>query len=275
MEKVQIIVTGATGSMGSEAVRALAKRGSRVIMACRNLEKGEAVRKRILDDMPSADLQLMQVDMASLKSVASFVETLKAQDVVLSGLFNNAGIMNRHYRRTEEGFEQTLAVNYLAPYLLTRSLVPLFAPDAHVVNMVSLTCHLAHVRRDFFEKGPHDFRQLGTYGDSKLALLLFTIALSRKVDFRVNMADPGVVNSNMLHMERCYDGLADLVFRPFCKSPEQGIVPAMNAMTTDVNLHFFNGNKCREVPRKYMSNPNIDWLWETTESILREKGFFC
>ena len=275
MEKVQIIVTGATGSMGSVAVRSLAKQGCSVIMACRNLEKGEAVRKRILDEAPAAELQLMQVDMASMKSVASFVETLKSQGVALSGLFNNAGVMNRHYRLTEEGFEQTLAVNYLAPYLLTRSLVPLFKPDAHVVNMVSLTCHLAHVSRDLFEKGAEDFRQLGTYGDSKLALLLFTIALSRKVDFHVNMADPGVVNTNMLHMDRWYDGLADLIFRPFCKSPEKGVAPALKALTTDANLHFFNGNRCREVAKKYMSNPNIDWLWETTEVVLREKGFFC
>ena len=81
MEKVQIIVTGATGGMGSEAVRALAKQGHSVIMACRNLEKGETIRKRILDEIPSADLTLMQVDLASLKSVVEFTETIKKQNI--------------------------------------------------------------------------------------------------------------------------------------------------------------------------------------------------
>lgn len=275
MDKVQIIVTGATGSMGSEAVRALAKKGHSVIMACRNLEKGEAVKKSILEEMPAAELQLMQADLASLSSVVSFTDALKEQGVALSGLFNNAGVMNRRYGLTVDGFERTLAVNFLAPYLLTRRLIPLFTPDAHVVNMISLTCHLGHVGRDLFEKGPKDFRQLGAYGDSKLALLLFTIALSRRVRFHVNMADPGVVNSNMIHMDRWYDGLADVVFRPFCKSPAKGVVPALNALATEETLHFFNGNRCREVPGKYMSHQDIDWLWEITEVELRKKDFSC
>ncbi|MDO5316941.1 MAG: SDR family NAD(P)-dependent oxidoreductase [bacterium] len=273
MEQVQMIITGATGSIGSEAVRAMAKRGYAVIMACRNVEKGEAVKRRLLEENPSARLQVMQVDMASLKSVNRFVESLKDQGVALSGLFNNAGVMNRSFALTEDGFEQTVAVNYLAPYLLTRRLMPLFLPDAHVVNMVSLTCHLAHVDRDFFDKKEDDFRQLGTYGDSKLALLLFTIALSQRADFHVNMADPGVVNSKMLHMSRWYDGLADRVFRPFCKSPEKGALPAVNALTTEERLRFFNGNRCRKVPRKYMDNPQIEWLWATTEALLQRQGF--
>ena len=268
-----MIITGASGSIGSEAVRAMAKKGHAVIMACRNVEKGEAVKQRLLEENPSAQLHVMQVDMASLKSVARFAETLKDQGVALSGLFNNAGVMNRKFALTEEGFEQTLAVNYLAPYLLTRQLMPLFMPDAHVVNMVSLTCHWAHVDADFFEKKESDFRQLGTYGDSKLALLLFTIALSQKVGFYVNMADPGVVNSNMIHMNRWYDGLADRIFRPFCKSPEKGALPAVNALTTNERLQYFHGNRNRAVPRKYMENPQIDWLWEKTETVLKDKYY--
>ena len=76
-------------------------------------------------------------------------------------------------------------------------------------------------------------------------------------------------------MDRWYDGLADAIFRPFCKSPEKGAIPAVNAMATNDYLHFFVGNKCRIVPHKYLTNPNIDWLWKTTENILSEKGFLC
>lgn len=275
MEKIQIIVTGATGGMGSEAVRALAKQGRSVIMACRNLEKGVAVKKRILEEVPSADLTLMQVDLASLKSVAEFVEMIKDQSVKLDGLFNNAGIINRHFALTEDGFEQTVAVNYVAPYLLTRRLLPMFTENAHIVNMVSLTHYIAKLDRDFFEKGEKDFRQLGTYSDSKMALLLFTIALSQRVGFHVNMADPGVVNTGILRMNRWYDSLADVLFRPFCKSPEKGALPAVNALTTNEYLHYFKGNTCCEVPEKCLSNPYIEWLWEITEKVLQEKGFSC
>ena len=77
MEKVQVIVTGASGSIGSVAVRALAQRGYRVIMACRNVEKGEKTKTEIQKSLPEADLQVMQVDMASLKSVKSIADSLK------------------------------------------------------------------------------------------------------------------------------------------------------------------------------------------------------
>lgn len=261
--------------MGSEAVRALTKQGRSVIMACRNLEKGEALKKRILEEIPSADLTLMQVDLASLKSVAEFTEAIKGQGIKLDGLFNNAGIINRHFVLTEDGFEQTVAVNYVAPYLLTRRLLPTFTENAHIVNMVSLTRYIAKVDRDFFEKGEKDFRQLGAYSDSKLALLLFTIALSRRVGFYVNMADPGVVNTGIIRMERWFDPLADVLFRPFCKSPEKGVLPAVNALSTNEYLHYFKDDTNCEVPEKCLSNPHIEWLWETTEQILQKKGFLC
>lgn len=275
MGKGQIIITGATGSIGFEVVRAMAKRNYSVIMACRNVSKGEQAKEKILGENPNADLQVMQVDMSSLTSVMQFAEALKSSRVKLDGLFNNAGTMQRNYVLTEDGFEQTVAVNYLAPYLLTRKVLPLFKAEANLVNMVSLTCHFSTLKRDFFKKGQKDFRQLGTYGDSKLALLLFTIALAREVDFHVNMADPGVVNSSMLHLDRWFDSLADVLFRPFCKSPEKGAVPAVNALTTSKSLRYFKGRKCCKVPKKYMSNPNVEWLWENTERVLKEKGFYC
>lgn len=272
MEKVQVIVTGASGSIGSAAVRAMAQRGFSVIMACRNLEKGERVKSEILSFLPEADLKLMQVDMASLKSVKHFADTLKDSGIRLAGVFNNAGTMNRNFTLSEDGFERTIVVNYIAPYFLTRSLLPLFQPDAHIVNMVSLTCSMAKIDNTFFEKTEKDFSQLGVYGDSKLALLLFTVALSQKTEFHVNMADPGVVNSNMISLGRWFDPLADALFRPFCKSPEKGAIPAINALTTDVSGKYFVGKNYRNVNQKYMSNPKIEWLWETTEKLLFQKG---
>ena len=273
MEKVQVIVTGASGSIGSAAVRALAQRGYRVIMACRNVEKGEKVRTEIQNSLPEADLQVMQIDMASLKSVKSFADSLKDNGMQLGGIFNNAGTMNRNFALSEDGFEKTIAVNYIAPYFLTRSLLPLFQPDAHIVNMVSLTCGMAKLDRTFFEKTEKDFNQLGTYADSKLALLLFTLALSQKNGFHVNMADPGVVNSNMISLGRWFDPLADAVFRPFCKSPEKGAIPPVNAMTSELSGKYFVGKKCKDVPGKFLSHPEIEWLWNETEELLRKRGF--
>ena len=264
------VVTGASGSIGSEVVKALARQGKPVVMACRNLEKGEAARQRILQGLPEAALELMTVDMASLDSVARFTVALKERYSSLGGLFNNAGTMNRRYVLTEDGFENTLQVNYLAPYLLTRRLQPLLTDGGHLVNMVSLTRYIAKVDRRLFERGERGFRQLGAYSDSKLALLLFTIALSKRVGFPVNMADPGVVNSNMIHMDRWFDPLADRLFRPFCKSPEQGAVPAVNALNSENHLYFFRGHQSFPLPEKQCEHPDLEWLWRETEQRLMQ-----
>ncbi len=265
MEKIQIIITGASGSIGSATVRAMAQRGCSVIMACRNLEKGESVKLLIMKELPEADLQVMQVDMASKKSILSFVETLKGNGVRLSGLFNNAGTLNRDFRLTDDGFEQTVAVNYLGHYMLSRLLLPLMTEDANIVSMVSLSCRYGHLDRDFFQKGASDFRQIGTYADSKLALLLFMLALAKHTGCRVNLADPGVVNSNMIHMNRWFDPLADILFRPFCNTPEKGARPAVNALCSHDTLRYYVGKGDKDIPRRYLNHELIDWLWDETE----------
>lgn len=271
-ENKPYVVTGASGSIGSEVVKALAGQGKPVIMACRNMEKGREVQKRILKAVPGADVDLMEVDMASLASVCRFADALKGLGTKIGGLFNNAGTINRQYELTEDGFEKTLQVNYLAPYLLTRRLLPMFDGKTHLVNMVSLTRYIAKVDRRLFERGEKEFRQLGAYSDSKLALLLFTIAFSKRVDFPVNMADPGVVNSNMIHMDRWFDPLADRFFRPFCKTPEQGAVPAVNALNSENHLFFHRGHKAFALPERYQNHPDLDWLWTETENRLKIVG---
>lgn len=260
-----VVITGATGAMGSAAVRMMAEKGCPVIMACRDMKRGEACKKKILAELPKANLRVIALDLSSLASVRAFARTLADEGVTLAGLFNNAGVMNRNYKVTEDGLENTVQVNFVSPALLSRWLLPLMEPDGHIVNMVSLTCRIAKIDAHLLKMGEGDFRQLRTYGKSKLALLLFTIALSQHAGVHVNMADPGVVNSNMIHMSRWFDPLADAIFRPFCKSPEQGALPAVNALLSDETLHFFNGNKCREVPKRFLSNPLIQWTWDAVD----------
>lgn len=260
-----LVITGASGAMGSAAVKLMAEKGYPIIMACRNVEKGEACKAKIMADLPDADLRVKALDLSSLASVRSFAQSLSEEGVTISGLFNNAGVMNRSYKITEDGLENTLQVNFVSPALLSRWLLPLMEPDGHIVNMVSLTCRIAKIDEHLLEIEEKDFGQLKTYGKSKLALLLYTIAMAEHVDLHVNMADPGVVNSNMIHMNRWFDPLADKMFRPFCKSPEQGAKPAVNALLSEKTLHFFSGNKCSEVPNKFLSNPLIHWTWETVD----------
>lgn len=276
--KGTIIVTGATGSMGTAAVRQLTDKGYSVIMACRNMEKADNVRKDIIVRNPSATVYSLHLNLSGPDSIRKFASTVSAlipdEGLELKGLFNNAGIINRKYGLTDYGIERTLATNYIGPYLLTRLLLPLMANDAHIVNMVSLTCRYASVGKDLFDRPESRFSQLGTYADTKLALLLSSIALTDRLsgdnrNIRVNVADPGVVNSNMLSMGRWFDPLADALFRPFCKSPEKGVLPAINALHTGSSLMYFKGNGSKPIPEKYKSHPDIEWLWNKTAELCR------
>ena len=260
-----IIVTGASGSMGKAAVKALAAKGRSVIMACRNLEKGEAARREIMAQVPGAALRLLPLDLGSMRSVREFAAAVAGS--APSGLLNNAGVMPNRYSLTEDGLEQTVAVNYVGPYLLTRLLLDSLAPDAGIVNVISLTAKYAHIDEDLLQKGPEDFHQLRTYATSKLALILFSIELAKRCPFRVNMSDPGIVASDMIDLGRWFDPLADALFKPFCKRPEQGIAPALSALESPHTMRIFKRNKCLEVQERFLEHPLSGLLWEKTAQI--------
>lgn len=263
-----VVVTGASGSMGAAAVRSLASDGWRVIMACRNMAKGEAVRQSILTDVPGADIALMKLDLSSLASVREFCAALEEERI--DALFNNAGIISRGYSLTADGFENTLQTNYIGPYILTRAIAGKMSPGGVIVNMVSLTTRYGKVGRDIFERSEKQFSQLGTYSDTKLALLLFSIALARRYPaLKVSVADPGIVNSNMISMGRWFDPLADVLFRPFCRKPEKGVAPALKAISQATErasqcVELFSANGHRPLAKRYLNHPDIDWLWDET-----------
>lgn len=257
------MITGASGSMGAAAVRSVASRGGRVIMACRNLSKAGSVRESVIRDIPGAVIDIAELDLSSLASVRKFAEGLSGERV--DALFNNAGVINRDYRLTPDGMENTLATNYAGPFLLTGLLLPRMEDGSRVVDMVSLTCRYGNVDRTFFDRGEDRFSQLGTYSDTKLALLLSGIAFARRYGgIRFNFADPGIVNSNMISMGRWFDPLADVFFRPLCKRPEKGVSPALKALDSEACLHYFAGRFCHPVSDRYVSHPFIDWLFGET-----------
>lgn len=246
MNPGRFIVTGASGSIGREVVKGLAERGVPVLMACRNQKKGNAVMESILSEVPGADLQLGMVDLSSTASIREFAGSLG--EIEISGLFNNAGAIFRDFALTPEGVERTFAVNYFGPVTLTEELLPRLREGSVIVNMVSVTARISSLSAEDFRPDRKRFGQLKTYGKAKLALLRYSRELAgRRPDLIVNVADPGVVNSNMISMGRWFDPLADVIFRPFCKSPQKGAIPALNAIFSDRRMRYFSGNSSREM----------------------------
>lgn len=177
-----IIVTGGNSGLGYESVKAFSQKGAKVVLACRNLAKGEKAKNDILANKNSGEIHVMQLDLANLASVKIFAEQFKQQYNQLDVLLNNAGIMATPNIKTDDGFEAQLGTNHLGHFALTGHLLPLLkgTPQSRVVNVSSL----AHKggKMDFndlmFEKC-RKFKPMRAYGQSKLANLLFTYELQR------------------------------------------------------------------------------------------------
>ena len=276
MEKNKIIVTGATGSIGLAATKSLLSKDFPVIMACRNIKKANSQRDILIKEFPHSEIDILELDLNSLSSIKMFAENIKNQGFKVDKLLNNAGIICRDFTVNDDGFETTVAVNYIGPLYLSSLMIPLMEDDFNIVNTVSVTRGVSRLDKHFFDLDKKRFSQLGTYGKAKYALFLSSLTLSENIkNGRVNLTDPGVVDSNMISMHRWFDPLADVLFRPFCKSPEKGAIPAVNALfykTTrqqdNETTRLFSGNKSKVVPQKHYDNPLRKWLWEESDKRL-------
>ena len=271
MERTQkdkvIIITGATGSTGIEATHEMARRGYTVIMACRNPHKAETVRAQVLQSQPTAEIEVHPLDLSSLASVRQFVANL--HDRHIDALFCNAGILAHSHTLSPDGYETDFATNYLGNALLCELIVPHMPQGSHIVNMVSLTTKYAHISPDWPEWKPSRFSRLGTYGSSKLALLYYTISLARRnPHLYINVSDPGIVDSSMITMGRWYDPLADLFFRPFIKTPRQGVQPALRALQSTDTLCYYVGKTNAPISSRFQSSPMVDTLWSQLRQII-------
>ena len=277
MKQKLAVITGADGGMGMEITRAVATAGYKVIMACRDPEIAEEKRQLIMRETGNIALEIVPVNLASLSSTASFANELLQRGEVITLLMNNAGTMETRRCITEDGLERTVSVNYVAPYLLTRKLLPLMGEGSRIVNMVSCTYAIGKLDfPDFFLRGKKGaFWRIPIYSNTKLALTLFTIALSKKVKEKgiiVNAADPGIVSTKIITMHMWFDPLTDLFFRPFIRTPRQGAATAISLLldedagkrtgTLNVSCHP------KQLSEKFFHHVQMKELWDRTEEIV-------
>ena len=279
MKQKLAVITGADGGMGMEITRAVATAGYKVIMACRDPEIAEEKRQLIMRETGNIALEIVPVNLASLSSTASFANELLQRGEAITLLMNNAGTMETKRRITEDGLERTVSVNYVAPYLLTRKLLPLMGEGSRIVNMVSCTYAIGKLDfPDFFLRGKKGaFWRIPIYSNTKLALTLFTIALSKKVKEKgiiVNAADPGIVSTKIITMHMWFDPLTDIFFRPFIRTPRQGAATAISLLldedagkrtgTLNVSCHP------KQLSEKFFHHVQMKELWDKTEEIVEK-----
>ena len=279
MKKLAII-TGADGCMGSEIARAVALKGYRVIMACKNLNRARQKRQWIIDESGNDDVEIIPIDLASLKSVKDFANTILQRDEPVALLMNNSGILEQEGRTiTEDGLERTVCVNYVGHYLLTRLLVPKMERGSRIVSMTSLTYMWGRIYfPSFFETGCRGFFwRIFPYCNSKLAITLFTLKLARELKdlgITVNCADPGVVATDIIYFKMWFDPITRAVFAPIIRTPRQGAATAIQLLLSpDVAQQTGTFNlSChvKKLKRKYTESPLIEELWQRTEDVVRK-----
>src|SRR5450755_368334 len=232
------VVTGSNTGLGFQVARVLADHGATVVLACRDMAKAETAADRIVTACPQAHVTAAHLDLASLASVRAAANALNDAYEHIDLLINNAGIMMPPYRQTEDGFEQQLGVNHLGPFALTGLLLNrMLATGGSRVVTVSIFLH-RRGRIDFGNLSlEHGYRRPAAYGRSKLANLLFTYELQRRLAAAgaatvALAAHPGYARTELSRNMPLPTRLgALLVEQVFGQSAAMGALPLLRAAT--------------------------------------------
>lgn len=227
------IVTGSNTGLGYETARALAAKGAHVVIAVRNLDKGRDAVDRIMASTPKADLKLQKLDVGSLDSVRTAADELKGAYPHIDLLINNAGVMYPPKQTTVDGFELQFGTNHLGPFALTGLLIDHLLPvEGSRVVAVASVAHRIRAKIHFEDlQWERRYNRVAAYGQSKLANLLFTYELQRRLTGHQTTAlaaHPGASNTELA---RHLPGALERLVTPLAQDAALGALPTLRAAT--------------------------------------------
>ncbi len=289
--KKVVVITGANSGLGFETAKAMASKGAHVVMACRNLEKGEVAMTMIKNAFPKAVLDLKQLDLSDLESVSRFAEEFNEHYTRLDILFNNAGLMAIPFRRTKQGFEMTIGVNHFGHFALTGHLMSslLITPNSRVVTTSSLFHKRGKIHFNDINYEHRKYKKWEAYAQSKLANLLFAFELQKRLAKAEKKtisvaAHPGYARTHLQEKGAEMQGRKIAKFFAkignflFAQSPQKGALPQLYAATaTDVQGGDYYGPsglfESRGYPKKVkpskraMDENSMVRLWDISEEL--------
>ncbi|KAL0127911.1 hypothetical protein PUN28_003279 [Cardiocondyla obscurior] len=273
-----IIVTGANSGIGKEVTLELAKRKARVVMACRDMEKCEMIRRNIVLDTKNKYVYCRKCDLASQESIRNFVTQFRKECDKLHILINNAGIMRCPKDHTKEGIEMQLGVNHMGHFLLTNLLLDVLKSSApsRIVNLTSSAHRTGQINMKDLN-WENDYNPGRAYSQSKLAIILFTRELANRLKgtgVTVNAVHPGIVDTNITRHMTVYTNVFTRFFLkplawPFIKAPRQGaqtvLYAALDPSLENVSGCYFVNNEESEVSQEAKNDDMAKWLWKVSE----------
>jgi NAD(P)-dependent dehydrogenase (short-subunit alcohol dehydrogenase family) len=231
------LVTGANSGIGKATATGLAAMAATVVMLCHDQTRGQAALDEIKARTGSDSLSLMIADLSSQQSIRRFAGDFKTRYAQLDVLINNAGVSNSSRKMTVDGIEATFAVNYLAPFLLTNLLLDRLESSApsRIVNVASSAAGGAHLDFEDIQCLNTKYSSWGAYGRSKLAVIMFTYELARRLSgtgVTANCVHPGVIKTNLARDAKGASGAAFSFAKVFFASPEKGAQPIIYLATS-------------------------------------------
>ena len=275
------IVTGSNSGIGFEAAKVLAAKGATVVLAVRNETKGRTAAESIRAEGIAGAVEVATLDLADLASVRAFADAFKAEHDRLDQLINNAGVMMPPKSTTADGFELQFGTNHLGHFALTAQLLDLLTatPGSRVVNVASMAHRFGTIDFDDLQWEARRYSKSASYGQSKLANLLFTFELQRRLDSAgadtiAVAAHPGWTRTNLQR----HSSLAEALNPIFAMKQWQGALPTLFAAAApEVEGGGYYGPKgfyeMRGYPTKVGSTPEsrdehkARRLWEISEDL--------
>lgn len=269
------LITGATSGIGRVAAEVLSRGGARLLIVGRDPRLSEATLAELKAVGGAGPVEVLHGDLSSQSSVHTVARNVRLRTDRLHLLINNAGVICRTRRLTADGIETTLAVNHLAPFLLTSLLEDLLvaASPSRVVTVASGAHRVGRIDFDDLQ-GERRYRSFRAYAQSKLANILFTYELARRMEGRgvtANCLHPGAVDTRLWRESRGLLRLAIRAARPFFLTAEQGaaglIHLASSAALERVSGKYFSRlREVRSSPASYDSAA-AKRLWEMSASL--------
>src|SRR3989454_1863844 len=271
------LVTGGNSGIGKATAIGLAKTGATVVIVSRSREKGQMAVNDIIGKSGNTNVEIIQADMSSQNSIHEAADEFKARHEKLHVLINNAGVYLTKRTTTPDGFESTFAVNHLGPFLLTSLLLDILkaSSPSRIVNVTSDAHKGANIHFDDLQ-GEKRFSGWQAYGQSKLAMILFTHELAKRLEgsgVTVNSAHPGVVRTNFAKNN---GGLVMIGFRflgIFFISPESSAKRILYVATSPdlegvTGKYFTKMHETRSSPESY-DDDSARRLWLVSEQLAK------
>lgn len=280
-----ILITGANTGIGKETAKELLKRGGKVYIACRSLDKANQAREDLMAETGKTDIHVRQLDLCSLESVRAFAKGFLQEEPRLDILINNAGVMACPKALTKDGFEQQLGVNHLGHFLLTNLLLDRLKASApsRIVNLSSLAHRYGTInKRDL--NSERSYNQVTAYCQSKLANVLFTRELAKRLEgtgVTTYAVHPGTVNTELTrHMGSLFflleHNLVQPILRIAFKTPKSGaqtsLYTALDEDLADESGKYYADCRAQKPSKAGCNNETAQWLWDESEKMVGLSG---